>query len=473
MLKKILLTGVAAGSVIVAASAAHAGGFALREQSAAGQGSSFAGAAANGAGLGSMFWNPAVMTDYKGIQTTVGLTGLMPYANLTNISGTSAGYNNFLAAGATSSGDMALDAILPNTYASWQLNQNIWLGLSVNAPYGLATKPDSSYVGRNYGSTTRASSKEVTASVAYKFNEMVSLAAGVRYLDLKARYTTAAATGLTPSNWGVLGLQGDGAALGYTLGVTFKPMAGTEIGLGYRSEVKTTLKGDFFGGAAAAASFQNNQSLAAYALNNPIEVGVPLPQMVTLGLKQKASQNLTLLAGFEWTQWSVLKSPAVTYRNSGVNPLTQAVWWSPGTRHLGSPVLPFDYKDGWYASLGGEYAWDSKLTLRSGLAFESTPIKDASRSTRLPDNDRIWASIGAGYKLNEQLSLDFGYTHIFPKSTKVSILDPSNPNYKASYAAGQIDKLNADVKAHVDIISVSLTYRWDDPAPKVANKVTK
>lgn len=472
MFKKVWLTSVAAGSIIAATSAAQAGGFALREQSAAGQGLSFAGAAAGGAGLGSMFWNPATMTNHQGIQTSVGLTALIPYTSLTNVSGTSAGYSTFN--GKSTSGDMALDAILPNAYLSWQFDQNIWLGLSVNAPYGLATKADSSYVGRTYGSTSAAKSKEVTASVAYKFNDMISVAAGLRYLDLKARYTTAAARPGNPQDWPVLGLDGDGAALGYTLGLTFKPVDGTEIGLGYRSQVKPTLKGDFFGGAAAASSFSGSSALAAYALNNPIQVSIPLPQMITLGLKQKVSQDLTLLAGFEWTQWSVLKSPAITYRNSGAYPGTP-IAWSPGSAHLASPNLPFEYKDGWYASLGGEYKWDSKLTLRTGLAFESTPIKDESRSIRLPDNDRIWTSIGAGYRFTEQLSLDVGYTHIFPKSTKVSILDASNPNYKTNYSAASIDKLNVDVKAHVDIVSLNLTYRFDTPAPstRLPGKVTK
>ena len=323
----------------------------------------------------------------------------------------------------------------------------------MNAPYGLATKPDSAYVGRTYGSTSAAKSKEVTASVAYKFNEMVSVAAGLRYLDLKARYTTAAARPGNPSDWPVLGLDGDGAALGYTLGITLKPMDGTEIGLGYRSQVKPTLKGDFFGATAA---------LGAASYDKPVQLSVPLPQMITVGVKHKITQDLTLLAGYEWTQWSTLKSPAVTFTNSG-------------STHPAFPTgLPFEYKDGWYASLGGEYKWDSKLTLRTGLAFESTPVRDEGRSTRLPDNDRIWTSIGAGYKFSEQLSLDLGYTHIFPKSTKVSILDASNPNFKTTYPAS-INQLNVDVKAHVDIVSVNLTYRFDTPAPstRLPGKVTK
>ncbi|MFO1033989.1 MAG: outer membrane protein transport protein, partial [Hyphomicrobiales bacterium] len=40
---------------------AMAGGFAIREQSAEGQGAAFAGVAAGTDGLSSMFWNPATM----------------------------------------------------------------------------------------------------------------------------------------------------------------------------------------------------------------------------------------------------------------------------------------------------------------------------------------------------------------------------------------------------------------------------
>ena len=46
--------------------AAEAGGFAVREQSAYGQGSSFAGMAAPGDSISAMFWNPAAVTSVTG-----------------------------------------------------------------------------------------------------------------------------------------------------------------------------------------------------------------------------------------------------------------------------------------------------------------------------------------------------------------------------------------------------------------------
>src|SRR5215467_4692121 len=69
---------VGAGCLIGTAAPAFAGAFALREQSAAGQGMSFAGMAAGGGGLSSMFWNPATMTDYPGITSSFVGSGIFP-----------------------------------------------------------------------------------------------------------------------------------------------------------------------------------------------------------------------------------------------------------------------------------------------------------------------------------------------------------------------------------------------------------
>ena len=64
-IKSVALGCVSLGVLLVATAGANAGGFAIREQSAYGQGSSFAGVAAGGA-LSSMFWNPATMTQFNG-----------------------------------------------------------------------------------------------------------------------------------------------------------------------------------------------------------------------------------------------------------------------------------------------------------------------------------------------------------------------------------------------------------------------
>ena len=78
--KNFLRAGSALGLLVIATAQADAGGFAVREQSAYGQGSSFAGIAAGGA-LSSMFWNPATITQVRGISIESDIAGIIPYAN--------------------------------------------------------------------------------------------------------------------------------------------------------------------------------------------------------------------------------------------------------------------------------------------------------------------------------------------------------------------------------------------------------
>ena len=126
-MKAVLLACGGLAALVAVTSTANAGGLAIREQSAWGQGASFAGVAAGGSSS-AMFWNPATMTQIPGIQSNSVLSGIMPSASN---SPTAAGpFNAFLGLGGT--GDTATDALVPGAYYTWQFRPDMWLGLSVN-----------------------------------------------------------------------------------------------------------------------------------------------------------------------------------------------------------------------------------------------------------------------------------------------------------------------------------------------------
>ena len=78
----------------------------------------------------------------------------------------------------------------------------------------------------------------------------------------------------------------------------------------------------------------------------------------------------------------------------------------------------------------------------------------------MPDNDRFWLSVGASYQWSPKLSFDLAYSHLFVKSTPINITAASgNPWF------GPASTYVGNVNSHVDIISVAMKYRWDDPAP--------
>ncbi len=416
--KSLLAAGVAAGVVCAGMGSAQAGGFALREQSAVGLGNAFAGAAAGGSGLGSMFWNPATMTNFAGIQSSLALFAIMPNSKITPTSGTSAALQ--LSNGLTDSGDMAQDAVIPASYASYQVNDSVWLGISINTPYGLVTQNPYNSAGQLFGRTSKVMSINATPTLAYRFNDQFSVAAGVQIMKFKVRLTSA--TGVTAGASSAT-LEGDDVAFGYTLGATYKPMTGTEIGIGYRSQVKPKLEGTL-----TTSSAQD------------IHSDLTLPDQVTVGLRQTITDDFTLLAGFEWTHWSKFsRFPVLT--TSGATATT----------------LTFDYKDGWYSSLGGEYKLNNTWTLRAGLGFEHSPINNDNRSVRLPDSNRTWTTIGATYALNDMISFDASYAHLFAKEGTIT-----------STTSGLT--LYANTKGRVDIFAIGLNFKLGAEPKKVATK---
>jgi long-chain fatty acid transport protein len=117
--------------------------------------------------------------------------------------------------------------------------------------------------------------------------------------------------------------------------------------------------------------------------------------------------------------------------------------------------LDFQWHDGWFFALGAEYDLSPKVTLRTGVAYEISPIQNASeRLLQLPDADRWWASLGGTYKWSDTMSFDFAYTHIFVEDADVDRF-PSSTNPSLA-----VLRLMGTAESSVDIISASIKTRW-------------
>jgi long-chain fatty acid transport protein len=106
--------------------------------------------------------------------------------------------------------------------------------------------------------------------------------------------------------------------------------------------------------------------------------------------------------------------------------------------------------------LGAEYAYSPDTTLRAGVGYEWSPISDDVRNVSLPDNDRVWLSVGMTTKLTERASIDLAYTHLFVKDAPINV----------SNAAGQL-LLSAEAEGDVDIIAASFKYKWGGGEPEL------
>jgi long-chain fatty acid transport protein len=397
----------------------------VREQSATAQGLSFAGAASGSGGVSSMFWNPATITMRPGWQSEFHLSGINTDSEITPLTGTSP----VLLLGSPS-GDIGPDAIVPASYTSYQLNERLWLGLGSSAPFGLVTDPDENWAGRIYSRSSRIFSLNVNAVAAVKVTDWLSVAAGpmAQYFDVRLKRAVPTAltpAGITAPNLPTGILEGDDVGVGFTAGVNITPYAGTAVGIGFRSSVHHDLEGTLTAPGSPVI---------------PIDVSLNTPEQVTVGISQAITPVLTAHAGFEWTNWSRLKEPAIV---------------GPTGPVPNSESLPLNYDDGFFYSFGLDYRVTDRITLRAGAAYEQSPIDTEIRSTRLPDNDRIWASLGASYQWSDQLQLDVSYTHIFIRDTAIAIV-PGHQDFAGLPFVAEAD-------SSVNIISAALKYRWDAP----------
>lgn len=393
-----------AASLILAAcvNLAHAAGFALIEQNASGLGNAYAGQAAAATDASTIFFNPAGMTYLPDRQVVMAGHLIRPQAEFTGTSPLTGGNGG-------DAGDLAL---VPNAYLVYRLTPDVYLGMGLNAPFGLKTEYDSDWKGRTQAIKSEVKTINLNPSVAFKLSDTLSLGAGVSIQYAEATLTNSA------GGAGVATVKGDDYGWGFNLGALWQASETTRIGLAYRSEVEQALAGD--------AGFST-----AVTLNGPVTADLTLPDSASLSLFHTLDSRWDLLADISWTGWSDFRELRIVRSNGVV---------------LGTPTKE-NWRDSYRYSLGANYYLNDRLTLRGGLAFDETPVSDAFRTARIPDQDRTWIAFGAQYRLSPKSVIDVGYAHLFIRDAALDKVE-NGVTLTGSY------------EASVDILSAQITLNF-------------
>ena len=421
---------------------ARAGGFGVREQSVYYLGSAFAGSAAGG-DLSSMYWNSAATAVSSGCSFSSSLTGIFPRGDETAVSGSFVTGLPPAAAGLSpTSTDVATDALVPSSYAACQVSDRLYLGLGLNSPFGFRTKPDNtSWAGSPIATSSKVFSVDINPTVAYKLTPDLTIGAGVQVEYFKLRLNHGGFNSLLGSPLtGSRVYEADDWGVGATAGLLWRPFPTTSVGLGYRSAVEVDPSGNFTRSFGATSG---------PAVSTSATASVTLPEEVTLSVRQGITSRFTMMGTVEWVNWSQIGNVAAV--GSGCGPTGNC------------EVLNLNYRDGWYFSVGGEYAYSPLLMLRAGVGYEISPIKDSTRDILLPDSNRVFLSVGATYKHSAQLSLDIGYSHLFlddaPFCIANAALNGGTSHCTASTPAAAL-LLRGSADSSVDIVGLGLKYKF-------------
>jgi long-chain fatty acid transport protein len=405
--------------------AAYAAGFFVDQQSVRGLGRVNAGSTAASDDPSTIFFNPAGMARLWDQKKTwpskeergpseshawwmsVGTQVLVPRADLTDGGSTvaSPGTGGFaLPSGGGNIHDPADPTPIPNLFIARRIDesQRLFIGFGLNAPFGLSAefRPDS--FARYDALEASLRTINVSAVLALRLSRKLSIGGGVDAQYARSKLVQAipdplAIGGPSPATDGRIETRGNDWSFGYNVGLLYEPRGDTRIGAHFRSGMKHTISGTAVtSGLTGLLSAANGSVDASAALN--------LPAMVAIGIAHDVTDRLTVLANFEWYDWSTFDEIRVRFSD-------------------GRPegVRETRFKNAWAAAVGADYDINDRLTLRGGLRVDRTPTVDGFRDATFPDADRFWVGIGATYRFNRQWTADFAAKHAFFEKGKIGV----------------------------------------------------
>ena len=430
-MKKVMLKTTLGLAVTLASSQIFASGFALNEQSVSGMGTGFAGRSSSADDASTVFGNPAGMSRLSGQQVTGGIAVIDASTDIKDANGSIKGTNK---------GDMVPFTGVPMGFYTNKLNDQWAVGFGVYAPFGLVTDYESSFQGRGFGSKSEVKVVTLQPTVSYAFNDRVSIGFGPTInriagtLESELRLTPNPLAGAGDSN---VKIKGDDTALGFNAGILVQATDTTRVGLTYHSKVKYKLEGHTNVTASSdpftAARLKSNRYDATLKIDTP--------ESWDLSVTQDMNDAWKLYAGATWTRWSRLKD--ITVNNKGVT--TAGGGFAPTL--VGTIKEEQNWHDTWAYAVGTSYQLTKQVVLRTGLTFDQSPTNNTDRSPRIPTGDRTIFSVGLGYAVMDNMTIDLAYSYL--KEEEVSV---NRSNALASY--------NAKYKNSANGFGLGMTYKF-------------
>lgn len=428
-MNKTLLSAAVAVGLLSTSSVTHAAGFQLAEYSATGLGRAYAGEAAIADNAGSQWRNPALLTYLEGTQVSVGAIYVDPNIDIEGTSGT----------GPASSSDFAHSAVIPNFYVSHKYSEKLAIGFAAGTNYGMETDLGTDFAGANHGNEASVISMELNLNAAYKVLDNLSVGGGIRYVMAEGSFGAVSAKdyGTVSKGDTLKYMEGDDTAWGWQIGTAWQINENNRLGFTYKSEVDLTLEGHAKGAAFDAAAFVAG-GMGAIKPQYSGSMELALPATAELASFHQLTDTVAVHASVNWTNWSSFKELVADIPEFG----------SDRTQ----PIKEENWEDNYRFAIGTTYQMTPKLALRSGIAYDTSAVSEEHRTATIPETDRTWLSIGAGYKWSEQLTLDAGFTYILAKDAKMLEDDAASAPFGGSF--------EGEVSGSIWLVGVQANYRF-------------
>lgn len=352
-------------------------GFALYEPSAAAH-------ALGGATVGKAvdasanFINPATLDDLTNITLTVGFVTEHPRCKV-NVNGAR---------------DERLDAglfWLPHFMLSVPLPYGFTLGLGGDAEYGLGTKYDHGWSMEWSTRETTVQGYVLTPNLSYAITDDWSVGVGLRwlYFDFEQYSKLPGMVGGSENR-----LKGDNGFkdVGWQIGTRYKILDNLSVGLVYKSQIDTTIKGK--------CTFDPDRIVnpmtgtATPGVSGDAHAKLRLPQSITGGINWDVTDTVHLGTAVSWTEWSTIDTLMF---NLPTGPSPVGLHWH----------------DTWRFAVGGAWDFVDDWTFMLSYIYDMDSTDEHQTSAMLPPADRHILGGGFRWRVTDNLELTLSYTCIF------------------------------------------------------------
>ena len=230
----------------------------------------------------------------------------------------------------------------------------------------------------------------------YRLNNWLSVGAGFSVLYATLDQRAAVNNQVTDPGFadGELKLDSDDVGYGFNLGLTLTPRDGTRFGLTYRSEVDLEFKD--------AASLKNIGPVLQGLLNasgvagSKVDIDMTIPQAVMLSAYHQLNPRWAIMGNIGWQQWSEFGKQDLTLRSTTATTFTKDL----------------DYDDTWHFALGTQYRFADSWLWSVGVAYDTSPTDEDTRTPDLPLDRQIRIGTGIQYDWNQNVTVGAAYEYL-------------------------------------------------------------
>lgn len=404
-----------------------------------------------------VYYNPAGLTGDPGWTVSGGVTAIF-------VGG------SFTADRTGETTDIQNDPIpVPHLYARYGISDRWSAGLGVYVPYGLSTMWPRDFEGSFLGYDNTLQSIYVQPTAAYQLTDRISVGGGLTVVigSVELNQLVDLSQQAVPSDqvppgttFGQLGIPfhtafadasldaGGATGVGGNFGVQVQATDWLRVGARYTLPVKLNYSGtaEFDqvntgltlpannplgvpGGTSLDAVVASSFSEGALVTQD-VETEITMPGQFIAGISVQATPRLTVLADYQWTQWSSFDEIPLDFENDALD-----------------NIQIENYSDTHALRLGAEYRVTPAWTARAGFLTHNAAAPDETVTPLLPEAYRNEFTAGLGWQVAPQFEVNVAYQYIAQNDRRGRVVELESEDTPASEVNSGLYRFDAHLVA--------------------------